>query len=129
MVSAMILLFGAQIQMSAQYKGGPDHRRPGMEMHEVRRPGKPMNGKTIRQSDISRLQEFYWKKYRVRISRRQAERILLEEMRGRGPYDFYKTPPPPPKVKKPQPKPQPKPQAKPQQKPQPKPERQNPPRK
>ena len=68
-------------------------------MHEARKPGKPMNGKTIRQSDIKRLQEFYWKKYRVRITRREAERILLEEMRDRGPYDFHKTPPPPPKAR------------------------------
>ena len=109
MVSAMILLFGSQIQISAQQHRGPDHKRPGMEMHEARKPGKPMNGKTIRQSDIKRLQEFYWKKYRVRITRREAERILLEDMRDRGPYDFHKTPPPPPKAKKPQPKPKPQP--------------------
>ena len=106
----MILLFGSPIQMSAQPHRGPDHKRPGMEMHEARKPGKPMNGKTIRQSDISRLQEFYWKKYRVRLSKKEAERILVEEMRSGVPFDFHKTPPPPPNVKKPQAKPQPKPQ-------------------
>ena len=50
----MILLFGSQIQISAQQHRGPDHKRPGMEMHEAKKPGKPMNGKTIRQSDIKK---------------------------------------------------------------------------
>ena len=69
MVSAMILLLGSQVQMYAQKKGGPDHKRPGMEMHEDRRPGGPMIGKAICQNDIERLQDFYWKKYRVKLSK------------------------------------------------------------
>ena len=47
MVSAMILLLGSQVQMYAQKKGGPDQKRPGMEMHEGRRPGGPMHEKAF----------------------------------------------------------------------------------
>ena len=99
MVSAMILLLGSQVQMYAQKKGGPDHKRPGMEMHEGRRPGGPM--KAISQGDIARLQDFYWKKYRVKISKKEAEKILLVEMRDKGRRDFAHMPPPPPRDKKP----------------------------
>ena len=88
MVSAMILLFGSQVQMYAQKKGGPDHKRPGMEMHEGRRPGGPMHEKAICQHDIERLQDFYWKKYRVKLSKKEAEKIVLAESRDRHRYDF-----------------------------------------
>ena len=81
MVSAMILLLSSQVQMYAQQKGGPYHKRPGMEMHEGRRPGGPM--KAISQGDIARLQDFYWKKYRVKLSRKEAENILSVEMKDR----------------------------------------------
>ena len=82
MVSAMILLLGSQVQMYAQKKGGPDHKRPGMEMREGRRPGGPM--KAISQGDIARLQDFYWKKYRVKLSKKEAEKILIVQVRDRG---------------------------------------------
>ena len=60
--------------------------------------------KAISQGDIARLQDFYWKKYRVKISKKEAERILMEDMRDRGRRDFAHTaPPPPPKGKKPAP--------------------------
>ena len=88
MVSAMILLLGSQAQMNAQHMSGPHHKRPGMEMHEGRKPGRPMNGKAISQGDIARLQDFYWKKYRVKLTRKEAERILIENSRSRGPRDF-----------------------------------------
>ena len=88
MVSAMILLLGSQVQMYAQKKGGPDHKRPGMEMHEGRRPGGPMHEKAICQHDIEKLQSFYWKKCRVRLSKREAEKILIAQMSGRGRHDF-----------------------------------------
>ena len=101
MVSAMILIFGSQVQMYAQKKGGPDYKRPGMEMHEGRRPGGPM--KAISQNDIWKLQDFYWKKYRIRLSKKEAERILLEDMRDRGRRDFAHAAPPPPKGRKPAP--------------------------
>lgn len=97
----MILLLGSQVQMYAQEKGGPDHKRPGMEMRDDRKPGGPM--KAISQGDIMRLQDFYWKKYRVKLSRKEAERILLADMRARGPRDFAHNPPPPPKGRKPSP--------------------------
>ena len=104
MVSAMILLLGSQVQMYAQKKGGPDHKRPGMEMREGRRPGGPMHEKAISQGDIARLQDFYWKKYRVKLSKKEAERILLEDRRDRGPRDFAHNPPPPTKGHKPEPR-------------------------
>ena len=103
MVSAMILLLGSQVQMYAQKKGGPDHKRPGMEMHEGRRPGGPMHEKAISQGDIARLQDFYWKKYRVKLSKKEAESILMEDMRDRGRGDFGHAAPPPPRDKKPGP--------------------------
>ena len=90
MVSAMILLLGSQMQMNAQKKDGPDNRRPGMEMRKDRRPGRPMDGKAICQGDIERLQDFYWKKYRVKLSRNEAERILAEDMKDRGRRDSRK---------------------------------------
>ena len=82
MVSAMILLLGSQVDMFAQQrKGGPDFKRPGMEMY-YGKPGKPMDKKAISQGDIKMLQDFYWKKYRVRLSKKEAEKILLEERKG-----------------------------------------------
>ena len=83
MVSAMILLLGSQMQMFAQKRGELDYKRPGMEMREGRRPGGPMNVKTICQRDIEKLQDFYWKKYRVKLSRKEAEKILLVDMKDR----------------------------------------------
>ena len=100
----MILLLSSQVQMYAQKKGRPDYKRPGMEMHEDRRPGGPMHEKAISQCDIARLQDFYWKKYRVKLSKKEAERILLEERRGKGPHDFAHNPPPPQKGHKPEPR-------------------------
>lgn len=94
-VSAMILLFGSQVQMYAQKKGGPDHKRPRMEMHEGRRPGGPMHEKAICQHDIERLQDFYWRKYRVKLSKKEAEKILIVQMRERGRHDFAHAAPPP----------------------------------
>ena len=79
LVSAMILLLGSQVDMFAQKKGGPDFKKPGMEMRECKKPGKHMNGKDISQGDIMRLQDFYWKKYKVRLSKNEAEKILIAE--------------------------------------------------
>ena len=104
MVTAMMLLLGTQADMFAQKRGVQDHKRPGMEMQFDRRPGKPMDEKAICQRDIERLQDFYWKKYRVKLSKKEAERILLEESRDRGPRDFAHNPPPPPKGHKPEPR-------------------------
>ena len=100
LVSAMILLLGSQAQMYAQHKGGPVHKRPGMEMHEGRRPGKPMNGKAISQADVVRVQNFYWQRYRIKLSRRDAERILIEDARSKRPnHHVWNTPAPPPRRK------------------------------
>ena len=70
----MILLLGSQADMFAQKRVEPDRKRPGMEMRYDRRPGKPMDGKTISQWEVERLQEYYWKKYRVKLSRQEAEK-------------------------------------------------------
>ena len=77
MVSAMILLLGSQMQMQAQMRGERDFKRPGMEMH------RPIDKKAICQGDVVRLQEFYRRKYKVKLSRAEAERILAAQMRER----------------------------------------------
>lgn len=88
MVSAMILLLGSQVQMYAQKKGGPDFKRPGMEMKMDRKPGGPMmKEKAICHLSVERIQDYYLKKYRIRLSRVEAERILLTELRERGGKD------------------------------------------
>ncbi len=85
----MILLLGSQIDMNAQKKGGPDFKRPGMEMHEGRRPGAPMMyEKAICQDDVRRLQNYYLMKYDVRLSKKEAEKILIENMRDKGRRNF-----------------------------------------
>lgn len=93
MVSAMILLLGSQMQMFAQKKGGPDDKRPGMEMRNDRRPGGPIYNKPISQRDIERLQDFYWDKYRIRLSKKEAEKILIAERRDRRDFDRHPQPP------------------------------------
>ena len=99
MVSAMILIFGSQIHMEAHKKGEPAPKRPGMEMHrppvvkfdgrgpamdkfDARRPGRPI-GKAICQGEIERIQNYYWKRYGIRLSKREAEKILIADMRHR----------------------------------------------
>ena len=83
MVSAMILLLGSQVDVFAQKRVEPDRKRPGMEMRDDRKPDKPMKRKAISQGDIKRVQDFYWMKYRVRLSKKEAEKILMEDMRDR----------------------------------------------
>ena len=77
----MILLLGSQVDMNAQKKAEPKAHRPGVEIRVDVRPGRPMNKKAICQGDVKRLQDFYWRKYRIRLSRSEAERILLSDMR------------------------------------------------
>ena len=101
MVTAMMLLLGTQADMFAQKRGVQDQRRPGMEMQFDRRPSKPMDKKAICQRDIERLQDFYWDKYRIRLSKKEAERILIENRRYGRDFDRY---PQPPKGGKPEPK-------------------------
>ena len=86
MVSAMILLFGSQMQMNAQKKDGPDGKRPGMEMKFAKKPGRPMDGKAISQRDVERVKDFYWMKYRVRLSKKEAVKILMEDRKDRGEF-------------------------------------------
>ena len=95
MVSAMILLLSSQVQIYAQKKGGPGYKKPGLEMHQAHKPGKPMV-KPVSHEDIKRVQDFYWKKYRVRLSRSEAERIVREDVKYRRDYDRRTPPPPPP---------------------------------
>jgi hypothetical protein len=88
MVSAMILLLGSQVDMFAQKRHEPDRKRPGMEMHMVKKPGKPMackpmDGKTISLREVEKVRDFYWKKYGIRLSRQEAEKILIVEKRER----------------------------------------------
>ena len=100
MVSAMILLLGSQVDMFAQQKkGGPDYKKPGMEMHMGMKPGRPMDKKAISEGEIRQLQDFYWRKYKVKISRKEAEKILIAERKdcrdhrpGAGPRGPQKPP-------------------------------------
>ena len=81
MVSAMILLLGSQVDVFAQKRVEPQRKRPGMEMKFEKKPGRPMDGKAISQRDIERVQDFYWMKYRVRLSKKEAVKILMEDRR------------------------------------------------
>ena len=81
MVSAMILLLGSQVDVFAQKRVEPERKRPGMEMKFEKRPGRPMDGKAISQMEIERVQKFYWMKYRVRLSKKEAVKILMEDRR------------------------------------------------
>ena len=85
MVSAMILLLGSQVDMFAQKKGEPDFKRPGMEMRDCRKQCKHQDKRFISQEDVKRLQNFYWDKYKVRLSYKEAEQILLVEMKDKKP--------------------------------------------
>ena len=80
MVSAMILLLGSQVDMFAQKKGEPDFKRPGMEMRYCKKPGGHKDQKNFRQ-DVKRLQNYFWEKYKVKLSAKDAEKILMAEMR------------------------------------------------
>ena len=83
MVSAMILLLGSQVDLSAKKRVEPERRRPGIEMRDDRKPGRPMTRKAIRKGDIKRVQDFYWMKYRIRLSKKEAEKIIMEDMKDR----------------------------------------------
>ena len=88
MVSAMILLLASQANIYANNKAANHHREPGKEMHEWQRHGHEMPYRHISQQDIERVQNFYWAKYRVRLSKKEAEKIAMNELRerrGRGP--------------------------------------------
>jgi hypothetical protein len=79
MVSAMILLLASPMQLDAKKTCGQDRRKPGMEMMMCRRPCKPMKGKTISRAEVEMIRDFYWKKYRVKLSKKEAEKILITE--------------------------------------------------
>ena len=88
----MILLLGSQIDMNAQRRFEPDHKRPGIE-------------RTITKNDIERLQDFYWDRYRVRLTKKEAEKILLidgKHKMHRGPgHNGPQRPPTPPNSPRP----------------------------
>ena len=79
MVSAMILLLGFQVDMSAKGRDDFDRKRPGMEMQKDKKFDFAKDRKAFDQRDVERFQDFYWKKYRVKLSRKDAERILFSQ--------------------------------------------------
>lgn len=84
----MILLFASQGNIYAENKAADHHKGPGMEMHEWERHGHQMPHNYISKQDIKRVQDFYWAKYKVRLSKKEAEKIAMNELRqrnGRGP--------------------------------------------
>ena len=91
MVSAMILLLGSQVDMSAKGRDDFDRKRPGMEMQIKMKFDFGKDKKAFDQRDVERFQDFYWKKYRVKLSRKDAERILFcHKFDYRGPQGPFK---------------------------------------
>ncbi|MBR5563600.1 MAG: hypothetical protein IKW11_05170 [Bacteroidales bacterium] len=77
MVSAMILLLGSQVDLSAKGRNDFDRRRPGMEMQMNKMCKCCKDSKAFKQGDVARFQDFFWKKHRVKLSKKDAERILF----------------------------------------------------
>jgi hypothetical protein len=77
MVSAMILLLGSQVDLSAKGRKDFDRRRPGVEMQINMRFDCGKDKKAFNQGDIARFQDFYWKRHRVMLSKKDAEKILF----------------------------------------------------
>ena len=88
MVSVVMLMLGSQVQMYAQKKGGPDFKRPEMEMKMDRRPDMPMDMKAGRQADIEKIQRYFRMKYDIRLSKKEAEKILWVQMREKNGKTF-----------------------------------------
>ena len=88
MVSAMILLLGSQVQMYAQKKVGPDFKRPGIEMRAGRKPCRPMFEKAVCQNDVESIRNYYKIKYGIKLSKKEAEKILFVQMREKGSRNF-----------------------------------------
>ena len=115
MVSAMILLLGSQGQTYAQHHVNQDRHHPG---YETPKTPVPIPNKHITTKELIEVQQYYLKHFHIRLSRKEAESILLEYKKGHGPHDFSRNPPPPPKGYKPHHKPGHKPQPKPEPRPQ-----------
>ena len=79
MVSAMILLLASPMQLDAKMKGEKLRKGSKIEMTFCGRPSKPMKGKTISQAKVEMIKDLYWQKYRIRLSKKEAERILITE--------------------------------------------------
>ena len=77
MVSAMILLLGSQVDLSAKGRKDFDRRRPGVEMQIKKQCKFCKDKKAFKKGDIARFQDFYWKRHRVMLSKKDAERILF----------------------------------------------------
>ena len=91
MVSAMILLLGSQVDMSAKGRDDFDRKKPGMEMQIKMKFDFGKDKKAFDQRDVERFQDFYWKKFRVKLSRKDAERILFcHKFDYRGPQGPFK---------------------------------------
>ena len=79
MVSAMILLLGSQVDLSAKGRDDFNRKRPGMEMQINMRFDCGKDKKAFKQGDVARFQDFFWKKHRVKLSKKDAERILFSQ--------------------------------------------------
>ena len=77
MVSAMILLLGSQVSLSAKGRDDFDRKRPEMGMQMDKKFDCCKDRKAFDQRDVARFQDFYWKKYRVKLSKRDAEKMLF----------------------------------------------------
>ena len=89
MVSAMILLLGSQVDASAMKRGDFDRKKPGMEMQIGKKCKWCKDDKAFKPGDVAKFQDFFWKKHRVKLSKKDAERILFSH---RFDYKFSKDP-------------------------------------
>lgn len=77
MVSAMILLLGSQVGLNAKGRDDFNRKRPGMEMQMNKKCDCCKDRKAFDQRNVAMFQDFYWKKHRVKLSKKDAERILF----------------------------------------------------
>lgn len=86
----MMLLLGSQVQMYAQKKDGQDFRKSGVEMRmkTERRPDRFMDAKASRKGDIEKVRKYFRMKYGIKLSKKEAEKILWVEMRDKGGKSF-----------------------------------------
>ena len=98
--AVVIVLMAIAIASFAQakdHRSRVSHRPPYSQTYHPERhaPHHQNHKPRISSYEIKRVQEFYWIKYRLRLSRSEAERIIIADRRNRmNPY-----PPVPPSPK------------------------------
>ena len=95
LITISILLLAICFSASAQSRHNSSYRPKSH--HTYRKPTshthQPIRHR-ISSTEIRRLQDYYWLRFRIKISRSEAERILIAERISKG--VFHLPPPPPP---------------------------------